>query len=253
MKSSTKDIKMIQVIKISKMFKVISKLFIFTLFFIFTLSTSHAQMVTAGLDDPPAVSQEFVPLVDSLTRNQCQGLFANNFDPSDNLMSSIMSFCLSGVLVNLHRLEQQECEKILCEYRAAQQGISPIGCAKQNAFNTCMITGQGFDVVEGLLIGSLRNQIRQILENPLGFGIEQLRKVLEKQVATCNAGCSTPAEKAAAIGLAVLEIPGAIQTIQDLMNQLSSVTDQQDTACQRLEDVRVELEDILNQYYSSRG
>lgn len=202
---------------------------------------------------PQSIPQDLVSIQDSLTRSNCQGLFAGGFDPSDNLMSSIMSFCLSGVLVNLHRLEQQECERILCEYRAAQQGISPIGCAKQNAYNTCMITGQGFDVVEGMLIGALRQNIRNILENPLGFGIEQLRKVLERQVETCIPNCSTPNSKVAAIGLAALEIPAAFQTIQNLMNQLSSVTDRPETACERLEDVRLELEEMLDQYYSSRN
>lgn len=184
--------------------------------------------------------------VETISQSSCQGLFANNFDPSDNLMSSVMSLCLPGVIKNLERLEQNECEKILCEYEAARQGISPIGCAKKSAYNTCLITGQGFDVVEGLLIGSLRENIRNILENPLALGAEYLQKQA-KQALTCQGSCSSMNSKLAAISLGGIEIFNAIETIQNLVDQLSSIGDSSKTACEQLEDIRPELENIVNE------
>lgn len=190
--------------------------------------------------------------VESITQNNCEGLFANNFEADDNLMSSVMSLCLPGVIRNLERLEQNECEKILCEYEAARQGISPIGCAKKSAYNTCLITGQGFDVVEGLLIGSLRENIRNILQNPLALGAEYLQKQ-SRQALTCSGSCSSTSSKIAAIGLGGMEIFNAIQTIQNLIEELSSITDSSKTACEQLEEVRPELERIVNEAKAAQG
>ena len=202
---------------------------------------------------PPASPSSVPPSLDSvsITMSQCQGLFAGGFNPQDNLMSSIMGLCLSGILVNLHRLEQNQCEKIICEYNAARQGLSPIACAKQSAYNTCLITGQGFDVVEGILIGALRQNIRQILEDPIGFGISRVQDVLKQQALKCQGGvCSTPASKTASIALAVLEIPNVINTIKSLINQLQSLGQSQQSACERLEDIREELEQLIAQHES---
>ena len=194
-----------------------------------------------------------VELSNSITMSQCQGMFAGGFNPQDNLMSSIMGLCLPGILVNLHRLEQNTCEKILCEYNAARQGLSPIACAKQSAYNTCLITGQGFDVVEGILIGALRQNIRQILEDPLAFGISRVQDILVRQTATCTGGvCTTPASKTAAIALAVLEIPNVIQTVRSLISQFQSLGQSQESACERLEDIREELEQLIAQHEAAQ-
>ena len=154
--------------KIKGFSKIILSIFIILLF----LNISHAD---GPASSPSAVSDPIITSsqssIETITQNNCEGLFTNNFDSSDNLMSSILSLCLPGVIKNLERLEQNECEKILCEYEAARQGISPIGCAKKSAYNTCLITGQGFDVVECLLIGCLRQNIKNILENPLALGL----------------------------------------------------------------------------------
>ncbi|MCH8519567.1 MAG: hypothetical protein LAT82_02325 [Nanoarchaeota archaeon] len=202
---------------------------------------------------PPSLSTGQTPIGGSLSVSECQGLFAGGFDPQDNLMASVMGLCLSGILVNLHRLEQNECEKIICEYNAARQGISPIACAKQSAYNTCLITGQGFDVVEGVLIGALRQNIRRILEDPLGFAIDRVRGVFERQVSMCSPNCSDPFSKVSAIGLAVLEIPNAINSIKSLINQLQSLGQSQESACERLEDIREELEQLIAQHEAAQA
>ena len=214
----------------------------------FSFADSPSLPITEPIVIPVPSTDSVGDLSDSIVMSQCQGLFAGGFNPQDNLMSSIMGLCLSGILVNLHRLEQNQCEKIICEYNAARQGLSPIACAKQSAYNTCLITGQGFDVIEGVLIGALRQNIRQILEDPLGFGISRIQDTLKQQTTKCPGGvCTTTTSKTASIALAVLEIPNAIQTIKNLINQLQSLGQSRETACERLEDIRKELEQLVAQ------
>lgn len=186
----------------------------------------------------------------SITVSECQGLFAAGFDPHDNLKSSIMGLCLSGIIVNLNKLEQNQCEKIICEYNAARQGLSPIACAKQSAFNTCMIKGGGFEIVEGILIGALRRNIRQVLEDPIAFGISRIQDALKQQVATCPKGvCTSPGSKAASIALAVLELPHVVETVEHLIKQLKSLGSIfDDSACEQLEDIKKELEQLIEEY-----
>jgi hypothetical protein len=189
-------------------------------------------------------SDSSTSLTDTLTTSQCQGLFADNSDPTENLMSSIVSLCLPGILKNLNRLEIEECEKILCEYEAAKNGLSPINCAKQSAYNTCLITGEGYDIIEGLLIGSLRQNIKRILENPLGLAISIARKRIE-QALLCNPTCSAPISKGAAIGLAAIEIFNAYGSLTQLIEQFENSQGFNDNACQELEEIEKELEQIL--------
>ncbi|MFP4402626.1 MAG: hypothetical protein ACLFPL_05365 [Candidatus Nanoarchaeia archaeon] len=211
-------------------------------------------LVEQGLEDPEVVppspyesSTPTTPLQDSLTTSACQGLFADNSDPTENLMSSVVSLCVPGIIKNLNRLEVEECEKILCEYEAAKNGLSPINCAKQSAYNTCMITGEGYDVVEGLLIGSLRDNIRNILENPLGLAVNIAKKRAEQAV-ICTGSCSTPPSKIAAIGLAGLEIVNAYNSLTELMEQFQGTQNEDTNACEELKDVEEELNQILASY-----
>jgi len=186
----------------------------------------------------------------------CEGLFANGLDPTRNLMSSIISLCLPGILINLDRLEQNQCQKILCEYDMAQKGLTPILCAKEAAYNTCIITGEGYDVIEGILIGSLRQNIRQVLENPLGMGIQYIKNQLElaEQGLPCTGPFCTIPEKVRNIILAGFNIAEAFSQIQSLMSQFEGLFgDDQKTACEQLEDIRPELEEIVNQYYEANG
>ena len=240
-----------------------SLLILFVIFFtsIFSAAPSGTPFDVEPLIELPVQmipgGQSATELSNSIVMSECQGLFAGGFNPEDNLMSSIMGLCLSGIIVNLDRLRQNECEKILCEYHAAMEGLSPIACAKQSAYNTCLITGQGFDVIEGVLIGALRNNIRQILEDPLAFGISRVQDILQRQVESCIGGvCSTPASKTASIALAILEIPNVINTIKNLISQFQSITQSfqnQENACSRLDEVKEELEGILAQYHASQG
>lgn len=227
-------------------------------FSLFTISLSYADGLTEkGLADPEVISPGSVSSKSSsssssISVSSCEGLFANGFDASDNLMSSIFGLCLPGVLKNLDRLEQNECEQILCEYEAAQKGLSPILCAKKSSYNTCLITGEGFDVVEGILIGSLRQNIKQILENPLGLGIAQAKKYLKQQTSCKGPACIVP-QKYANVALAAIEIPGSIQTLASLASQFDSFGAEQKTSCEKLEDIRPELEQIIDDYYASIG
>ena len=186
----------------------------------------------------------------SISVSSCEGLFAGGGSADDNLMASIVGLCLPGVIKNLDRLEQNECEKILCEYKAAQDGVSPILCAKKSAYNACMITGEGFDVIEGLLIGNLRKNIVAILENPLILGV-QVVKLAAKQFGTCPAGpgtCSTPISKISAIGLSLFEVANAFMTLQSLFDKISEIGEEEQTACEQLADVRADLEQIIADY-----
>lgn len=216
-------------------------IFLFACMFLFQISFADE-----GTDSITAISQ-----------NNCEGLFANNFDAGDNLISSVMGLCLPGVINNLGKLEETECEKILCEYKAAKDGLSPIGCAKQSAYNTCLITGQGYQVVEGMLIGSLRETIRNVLENPLGLGIELAKKYLNKQVKQkpmCEPNCSTPTSKIAAIALAGIELSSSSQTLSNLKEEFSQIYDPEDSACEQLEKIiRPDLEKVVSDYKESQG
>lgn len=198
-------------------------------------------------------SMSFALKIEPVSVSQCEGLFSG-FNADDNLIASIIGLCLPGVLKNIDRLQQNECEQILCEYEAAQRGLSPILCAKKAAYNTCVITGEGYDVVEGILIGSIRNQIKQVLENPLGLGIDFIKKKLAKRIAACKGVKPCLAnEKAANIGLAIIEGAGAIQSLQSLVSQFENIGEEQKSACEQLEDIRPELEKVINDYYSRLG
>ena len=215
------------------------------LFVLFLCIVSFFTSVTSGF------SSEDMSSIETISQGNCEGLFANNFDPSDNLMSSVMSLCLPGVIRNLERLDQNQCEKILCEYEAAKEGISPIGCNKKSAYNTCLITGQGFNVVEGLLIGSLRENVRNILQNPIALGTNYLRKQAEQSL-TCSGSCSSTTSKIAAIGLGGMEILSAYTTIQELVEEFSTLLDTSKTACEQLEEIKPELEKIVNDYRAAQ-
>lgn len=218
---------------------------------------------TQGLTDPVVVPPTVISPssssggASSISIASCEGLFANGLDPTRNLMSSIISLCLPGILVNLDKLEQNQCQKILCEYDMAQKGLTPILCGKQAAYNTCLITGEGYDVIEGILIGSLRQNIRQILENPLGLGIQYIKNQLKlaQQGLTCTGPFCTVPQKVRNFILGGFNIAEAIGQIQSLASQFEGLLggEEQKTACEQLEDIRPELEDIVNQYYEVNG
>ncbi len=248
----------------NKIFKNILSLLILVLC-LFSVSyadglSTGSDPVAAGLADPVVISPiSTAPSAgpSSISIASCEGLFANGLDPTRNLMSSIISLCLPGILVNLDKLEQNQCQKILCEYDMAQKGLTPILCAKEAAYNTCLITGEGYDVIEGILIGSLRQNIRQILENPLGLGIQYIKNQLElaEKGLPCTGPFCTVPQKVRNIILGGFNIAEAIGQIQSLASQLEGLLggEEQKTACEQLEDIRPELEEIVDQYYEVNG
>lgn len=245
-----------------KFIKFLIQLFVVSIF-VYSFSYADAP-TTTGTSDPVVVPPTITTPTSSIfggsssvSITQCEGLFANGMDPTRNLMSSIVSLCLPGILVNLDRLQQNECQKILCEYDMAQKGLSPILCAKEAAYNTCLITGEGIDVIEGILIGSLRDNIRQILENPLALGIQYLKNQLEtlQPGPTCTGPFCTIPEKVRNLILAGFNIADALGQIQALASQFEGLLggEEQKTACEQLEDIRPELEQIVDQYYEVNG
>ena len=189
----------------------------------------------------------------TISVHECEGLFASGFNPKDNLVSSTLGLCLPGVILNLEKLEEIECEKIICEYDAAQNGYSPILCAKQSAYESCLVEGQGafIGLAEDLLIGSFRDNIKRVLENPLALAIDLGKKELLRQ-ASCNQDGTvcTPAQKTANIGLGIIEVANVYSTLKSLGDQFEGYDER--TYCERLEEeYKPKLEEIVNEYYAS--
>lgn len=185
-----------------------------------------------------------------VTASQAASSFCGPVNVKNSLVLSIVTMCFAGILEKTEQWRQIKCQAIVCHYEAVKNGLDPSFCTEQESFMTCSyIVGEVFAIPPMSILEYYRGAIADLLANPVGiiWGATAKAARASLQVCTAGVGCTAATHGVQAIFLAVTDISGVIQTVQDMLNNgffglLDS--DEQDY-CAQVGDIRSEMEDIL--------
>lgn len=135
----------------------------------------------------------------------------NGFDVKKSIIWSIGTLCVPGILLNLQKWEQLECQYILCLKRDVPAGMPYSGCRAIRSYMMCsFVMGEILNALPFMQIWEqvLKN-FQQIISNPLS-AITWLVEQLVDCDALCKASTDavTKAEGATCVALTALDLLG---------------------------------------------
>lgn len=119
---------------------------------------------------------------------------SDSFDPSKSFISSILSGCLPGVVMNLEQIRQIKCQRLLCYKIDIPNGVPKWVCDKNYQYKMCtFVWGQVFAAIPILQwIQGISNLIEQIVANPLTFALGYAIDKVCTHIACRHEGCIKP-------------------------------------------------------------
>ena len=175
------------------------------------------------------------------------------FDVKDSLIFSTLTLCLPGILEKGMEWKQNKCQLVVCKYDAITNGLDPSFCEKQDAYRTCKyIVGEMFAIPPFSLVEFVRSYVAEILANPVGILWEVGTKAARKFVTnSCGLGsgsisCQSPVAGPTAVVLAGMDILGAYQTLQEIMENGFDYFSPGADYCERVPEIKNEMEKIIN-------
>jgi hypothetical protein len=125
-------------------------------------------------------------------------IFGKNFDWGKSVVWSIIGLCLPGVLRNLNKLRQIECQRALCLKKDVAQGIPVWMCEEVYHFQLCKyILGELFNTIPFTqVISNYMGQVESYISNPgslAGYTLTLIFKIFGLCKETpCQKGLQNP-------------------------------------------------------------
>ncbi|MBU0536509.1 MAG: hypothetical protein KKE20_06070 [Nanoarchaeota archaeon] len=136
-------------------------------------------------------------------------------NPKNSLILSFLTLCIPGIIMNLKKARDIECQYLLCLKQQIPAGVPAFACTKMRSYQWCLfVWGEFFNIFPfTAFIKSFMSQITSILTDP-GVIIGLLFNAL------CNYG---PVSVQALCRLS--DLAKSIQQILDLFEQMSNAED----------------------------
>ena len=173
-------------------------------------------------------------------------------DVKGSFIFSVLTLCLPGMLEKAKEWQDNKCQLVVCKYEAIINDLDPSFCERQDAYKTCkFIVGEAFALPGLNIIEMIRASIAELLANPVGVLFGVATSLARQTVATVcpvpppNPVCTSANIWYLTVPLAVVDVTGAIQTIRDLTDSGFSYLDPRPDFCERVPEIKEELEEIL--------
>jgi len=172
----------------------------------------------------------------------------------DSLLMSVVTMCIPGILEKTNEWKEIKCETAVCYYDALKNDLDPTFCIKQGSYRTCSyIVGDIFALPGLNVFDYYRKKLADILANPVGTALSLATKAARsittgsclgpQAIVTCDF-INIP-YGAAATYIVIVDTASLIQQIKYLRNNGFFPSLKPQSSCERLPEIKKEMEDIL--------
>jgi hypothetical protein len=181
---------------------------------------------------------------DSFAGGLCSGGISG---VKDNIFLSAASLCIPGILENIDKFRQIECQALVCKYQAVINGYPSIQCNKMRAYNICTkIYGDIFDIFGFTkLLDAFKSAIAQYWANPY-VGVMTYLRWKSK---SCTPNCDLENIQGTDYLLAINDLAAATQRLKSIVDNGFSpaVSGGRIDYCKQVEELEIEkhVNDIL--------
>ena len=170
----------------------------------------------------------------------------------DSLILSTVTMCLPGMLEKGKEWKENKCQLVVCKYEAITNNLDPSFCEKQDAYKTCkFIVGEMFAIPPMSVVEYARNMMASILANPVGVAYGEVVTASRATMygscslgALCNVVPNVPLNIAVPI-VVVTDAAAVVQTFKDLFENGFDYLSPRVDYCERLPEIKEEMETIL--------
>lgn len=131
-------------------------------------------------------------------------------NPKDNLVTAAMVGCIPGILYNLDKLRQIDCQYVQCLQQSASDNVPMYVCSEQKGYQACtFVYGQLFNAIPfTALLSRFSETVQNLISNPAKLMGLMFSYSCSQETQACTAG------------LCSLRIPCAIVRLWDLLPQV---------------------------------
>jgi hypothetical protein len=137
---------------------------------------------------------------------------SGSFDPKKSIISSTLSLCIPGIILNLEKLRQIHCKKILCYKLDVANGRPVWRCDQEYSYLVCThFVGQVFAAVPLLqFVSDIGGMIEGIFKNPWGL----IGMAIDK---ACNLICASSSTTGCSVCRGITMVPAIVNIVADLV------------------------------------